>query len=764
MSRTVSAAILVCLAGQALAQTRESYTAREPITPAALAQAIAAGKHIELDPSTGERLIPALRDSLPANWRSTPIPGEGRVDSFGNPIVNERAGWPAYAQRDVDALRARIAERRDAILATGSATETEHALGLLIGDAVVRGIEIDDLVMIEDLSPTAASAVLNLISSYEWTRSTLARSDRAPYSYVRSVYPARIHNFAAAHGTTVDALLNVITYGDNAIPSGCYNAYTWQAGGFRTRVNGTIIWQQNGLDDAFADIPIGWNSFSFYNCQGQSPNANSMVRVSTNGYASLFQQGGNALNGIAYVNQPIGTPGTVDGFITPSWDDYFIAVEQSPEPDHIWYETVGAVGERRCYISWQSVSKLGGMTEDLHWFQIQLDEATGGITLVLDVMTEDTDESASRGLEAITGTDGDCGADCTNDAPWDFNERIYLPAPQTLPIAPNDECENALVVLPNTSHTLDIFYTNSSVNPSCRFGADSWYSFTAPTSGHLRVSMCGAYDDANVDSMLSLFDTCDGTALACVDDPQPNAGCGPAGHGLDAVVHYDLVAGQHILIRSSTIGGGLPNSMVTTSFGFTTGGDNCSDAAALVGLSGSLIGDLRLSTPSGVAQCSPSATVPDLWYSIQNTTGKLAHLTVDTCGTSDYGAVDRGFDSILSLWDRCGAAMLTCVDDSSLPCDQGNQYDALASYAMTPGETVFIRVTSWTNDAANFVLNWNLTPCPADYNGDGGVDGDDVIAFFADWDASIPQADFNGDGGVDGDDVIGFFGAWDNGC
>lgn len=55
-------------------------------------------------------------------------------------------------------------------------------------------------------------------------------------------------------------------------------------------------------------------------------------------------------------------------------------------------------------------------------------------------------------------------------------------------------------------------------------------------------------------------------------------------------------------------------------------------------------------------------------------------------------------------------------------------------------------------------------PCPADLNGDGGVDGDDVIAFFALWDVSDSGADFNGDGGVDGDDVIAFFGRWDNGC
>ena len=55
-------------------------------------------------------------------------------------------------------------------------------------------------------------------------------------------------------------------------------------------------------------------------------------------------------------------------------------------------------------------------------------------------------------------------------------------------------------------------------------------------------------------------------------------------------------------------------------------------------------------------------------------------------------------------------------------------------------------------------------PCPGDYNDDGGVDGDDVIAFFADWDMGIINADLTNDGGVDGDDVIFFFERWDSGC
>ncbi|MFZ4575967.1 MAG: hypothetical protein ACOYN0_16380, partial [Phycisphaerales bacterium] len=54
---------------------------------------------------------------------------------------------------------------------------------------------------------------------------------------------------------------------------------------------------------------------------------------------------------------------------------------------------------------------------------------------------------------------------------------------------------------------------------------------------------------------------------------------------------------------------------------------------------------------------------------------------------------------------------------------------------------------------------WNF----ADFDGNGGVDGDDVILFFTLWDQSDSLADLNGDGGVDGDDLIAFFALWDNG-
>ncbi len=53
--------------------------------------------------------------------------------------------------------------------------------------------------------------------------------------------------------------------------------------------------------------------------------------------------------------------------------------------------------------------------------------------------------------------------------------------------------------------------------------------------------------------------------------------------------------------------------------------------------------------------------------------------------------------------------------------------------------------------------------CPADFNQDGGVDGDDMTTFFAAWEAGEMIADVNADGGIDGDDVTTFFRFWEAG-
>ena len=57
-----------------------------------------------------------------------------------------------------------------------------------------------------------------------------------------------------------------------------------------------------------------------------------------------------------------------------------------------------------------------------------------------------------------------------------------------------------------------------------------------------------------------------------------------------------------------------------------------------------------------------------------------------------------------------------------------------------------------------------ITFCPAEFNCDGGVDGEDVDAFFQAWSTAQPEADLNADGGIDGGDVSSFFGFWTAGC
>lgn len=54
-------------------------------------------------------------------------------------------------------------------------------------------------------------------------------------------------------------------------------------------------------------------------------------------------------------------------------------------------------------------------------------------------------------------------------------------------------------------------------------------------------------------------------------------------------------------------------------------------------------------------------------------------------------------------------------------------------------------------------------PCSADFNLDGGIDGQDIEAFFMAWEAGATAADTNGDGGIDGSDVATYFISWESG-
>ena len=65
--------------------------------------------------------------------------------------------------------------------------------------------------------------------------------------------------------------------------------------------------------------------------------------------------------------------------------------------------------------------------------------------------------------------------------------------------------------------------------------------------------------------------------------------------------------------------------------------------------------------------------------------------------------------------------------------------------------------------SVRFVMDFGEA-CVADFNIDGGVDGQDVQSFFEAWEVGSVLADTNSDGGVDGSDVASFFEVWEQGC
>lgn len=69
-----------------------------------------------------------------------------------------------------------------------------------------------------------------------------------------------------------------------------------------------------------------------------------------------------------------------------------------------------------------------------------------------------------------------------------------------------------------------------------------------------------------------------------------------------------------------------------------------------------------------------------------------------------------------------------------------------------------------TTAAVTNQLETPPTTCPADFNGDGFVNGDDYDGFASAFDVANIAADFNGDGFVNGDDYDAFASAFDAGC
>ncbi len=183
--------------------------------------------------------------------------------------------------------------------------------------------------------------------------------------------------------------------------------------------------------------------------------------------------------------------------------------------------------------------------------------------------------------------------------------------------------------------------------------------------------------------------------------------------------------------------------------------DVCGNAIAVS--PGWYLGTLAGATNDGNSTCGgfvsgqPNAEV-DAWYYF--TAPKAGTLYVSTCGTHDFGGIDAGMDTVLSLHSGCPGTTANqiagaCNDDwpnGSDPnaCnapwpfyDAGARRDSALAVSVAAGQTVLIRVARYaTVKPGVFYLLVGLAGVvPADFDGDGDVDLNDFQSF---------QACFNG--------------------
>jgi hypothetical protein len=181
---------------------------------------------------------------------------------------------------------------------------------------------------------------------------------------------------------------------------------------------------------------------------------------------------------------------------------------------------------------------------------------------------------------------------------------------------------------------------------------------------------------------------------------------------------------------------------------------------------------LKLSetTDEGLQWYAPdfsSLGVSEVSWAALNAAGEL---TDSGTGPSDLRfGVPRCDQPVTVRCDSSGGGELVlCPSSCVLP--NGTVRDGVSRITFAPigsllGNTVPTSCVIAGRNVDEIVVHTiGSSDCPGDFNGDGGVDGDDVISFFGLWDAGELAGDFNHDGSVDGDDVISFFGRWDSGC
>ena len=288
---------------------------------------------------------------------------------------------------------------------------------------------------------------------------------------------------------------------------------------------------------------------------------------------------------------------------------------------------------------------------------------------------------------------------------------------------------------------------------------DLFYRWTVPTTGDWSVSTC---NQAGFDTRLAAFDSCGGTLIACNDDGDNCA-------GFSSLMSLPgLTAGEELIIQIGGYGGASGTATMTIAEGDgqpePPTNDECEGAILVV--SGALAfnnagaSSSGQTLPAGCDDFGNNQVNNDLWYLYEAESNGT--VTLSFCGGTTI-------DTKIAVYDAAegcpvsGSVPVACNDDSC-----GLQSET--SFLAVCGESYYFRVGTYS--AATFGAGTlNITAsgnpceggndCPADFNGDGIVDGADYGFILVAWGpcSGCPE-DLDGDGMVGGSDVGALLAAW----
>ncbi|MBK8181196.1 MAG: thrombospondin type 3 repeat-containing protein [Planctomycetes bacterium] len=307
----------------------------------------------------------------------------------------------------------------------------------------------------------------------------------------------------------------------------------------------------------------------------------------------------------------------------------------------------------------------------------------------------------------------------------------------------NDPCSGA-VVLTGTGGTQAGNTTNaafegqgSSCDPT---GPDVWYTFTGGTdAGTLNLDTCAT---PGLDTVISVFDACGGTQIACNDDGTGTPCAGPA-----SALSVPIGINQTVKVRVSTKAG--PHGQFTLTWSFVVpppANDECATATVISG-SGAFPADNRFATPTTAT--APGSTCQtsqsrDIWF--QWTSGDAGPVTLDTCGASQPAS-----DSVLTVYTgTCGNLTEVACDDDDCATPTAGSLITGTEFVAACQTTYYIRLSNWSTTIPATAWTLNITaPGTTDTDGDGFIDCADNCPLVS----NPSQLDTDGDGV--GDDCDG---------